>query len=767
MIDRLILTGFGRFTHAVFELDGVTLVYGPNEAGKTTFFDGLFQALCRPSETKKYGRVLKARYGPGRAAQVVLSQAGKAASALDLPISDEEFMNLYAIREGDLRLELDKGTEWLDKLKARLFNGGLDQSWFAAEFEKRSSDSRTLTHSKELEKAKEAADKAKRELESKQRERDSVLAREKNLTDTEAALSAARGLVHAEWEKLSLTDSLIAAEEKIALRQRWDGHLARLEEWEALEAENKAYLPYGQDRREELQILSQARAQAAAAMQGERGRREQQEQQVSQAKQDLNGLRASKTATDDRAQTAEKLAASVRAYLQTVSEPGRLPLWSRIAITLALIAGAAGSVVGILFGDWKSAAAAVLIGLPLAVLAYFTGRRARTAAKLDDGITRLASWKDEWNLTAAASPAGTGVGDMGTVEGFLRAMEAVAREKEAYALRESEALARLESAQAGLEKIEAASAGLRDMDALAARREKEWLAGLGVGDAEAYAEKVSRARQIRQELGKRRSELETLADGADLETFRREARRRLHAMDEEGIPQRGLDEAALQRLRKQGAEIRQRYDSALRREGELAAQREGLAGEIRGAFGSLAADLVECEERLAQAERDVQTKELDKRAAALAGRIFRDIGDGADRLLGELAMEIESMLAGILPAGRAVALSGFEDRQIQVIDAGGGLRSLDQLSTGTKHALVLAAKLAMALKQRQGPGLLVLDEPFTAMDQERESRALELLRQFHASHGWQILLLTKDAALVERATRIFTNPKVLDLAGYP
>jgi DNA repair exonuclease SbcCD ATPase subunit len=238
-------------------------------------------------------------------------------------------------------------------------------------------------------------------------------------------------------------------------------------------------------------------------------------------------------------------------------------------------------------------------------------------------------------------------------------------------------------------------------------------------------------------------------------------------MDEEGIPQRGLDEAALQRLRKQGAEIRQRYDSALRREGELAAQREGLAGEIRGAFGSLAADLVECEERLAQAEREVKAKELDKRAAALAGRIFRDIGDGADRLLGELATEIESMLAGILPAGRAVALSGFEDRQIQVTDAGGGLRSLDLLSTGTKHALVLAAKLAMALKQRQGPGVLVLDEPFAAMDEERESRALELLRQFHAGHGWQILLLTKDAALVERARRIFTDPKVLDLAGYP
>jgi uncharacterized protein YhaN len=142
VIHKLTLTGFGKFRKAEFELSGVTLVFGPNEAGKTTFFDGIFQALCRPSETKKSGQILKARYGAGRGAQALMTN--------DSPITDEEFMNLYAIREGDLRLELDKGTEWLDKLKSRLFHGGLDPSLLAGEFEKRSSDSRTLLHNKEL-----------------------------------------------------------------------------------------------------------------------------------------------------------------------------------------------------------------------------------------------------------------------------------------------------------------------------------------------------------------------------------------------------------------------------------------------------------------------------------------------------------------------------------------------------------------------------------------------------------------------------------------
>jgi ABC-type Mn2+/Zn2+ transport system ATPase subunit len=107
---------------------------------------------------------------------------------------------------------------------------------------------------------------------------------------------------------------------------------------------------------------------------------------------------------------------------------------------------------------------------------------------------------------------------------------------------------------------------------------------------------------------------------------------------------------------------------------------------------------------------------------------------------------------------------GLEDRLIQVKDAGGGTRSLDNLSTGTRHAMVLAAKLAMALKHRQGPGILVLDEPFLAMDDERETRALELLRDFHTQHGWQIILMTKEIGLKDKVLKLFTAPRLVDLS---
>ncbi len=762
MIEKLTLTGFGKFKEAVFGLAGVTLVYGPNEAGKTTFFDALFQAICRPSETKKSGKVLKARYGAGR---------GALAEPLPVPISDEEFLNLYAIREGDLRLELDKGTEWLEKLKSRLFHGGLDPSAFAAEFEKRSSDSRTLTHTRELEKAKATLDQARRELEAKKQERNSVLAREKKLAEAEAALQETRKLLRAGAEEAVRLESEIASEEKIALRRKWNGYLARLDEWQQSGTEAETLAPFRLDRREELKSLRDATVKAGAAIQAERGKRDQQTDLIAQAKVETRGMREAKEAAAIRSAAAAKLAASAMAYLAGKKPRGGLPVWTIAAMGLAIGLGGLGAA-------WlavKLAVASAAAGVLLAVSAFILGSRAASAQARADAAAALARWKDEWNLvagpgvaqsTALVGGASVGAVNLATPEGFLQAMETASREKENAEAREWEAARRLESLQDGLEKITATLAGLTEAEALAHRAEKDWLARYGVESAESYAERVSRCRQVDSDLGKRRAELETLAGGSDLNAFRVDLHRKLLALDEAGVPQHGQDEAALQRLRNRRREMLKEQEIVGGTERGMIADREGLAGEIRGAFGKLAGDMVAWEKAVADAEEEVAGKELDKRAAALALEIFRSIGYGADQVLAGLSGEMEAMLANILPAGRTVSLQGLEDRQIQVMDAGGGMRSLDQLSTGTRHAMVLAAKLAMARKHRPGPGLLVLDDPFLAMDDERETKAMEMLREFHVRHGWQIVLLTKSPPLAVKAEGIFPGLRRIDLAAF-
>ncbi|HKP98383.1 MAG TPA: hypothetical protein VJ385_21815, partial [Fibrobacteria bacterium] len=600
------------------------------------------------------------------------------------------------------------------------------------------------------------------ELEGKRRARESLLAREKSLAETEAELHAIRLELQAAAAEAAELDRHATAEDRIALRQKWTGHLARLEDWAALETEAKVSAPYRDDRREEFNRLAEASRSAAAALQSERGKREQQANLVSQAKAEGRALREARDAAVPRAALAKRLSQAVRAAQADGSAAGRMPAWSPILAALLPVAGAIGafSVPAVMRG---AAIALLFVGLLFSGLVLFAGLRARKTAAREASARNLSRWKDEWNLGSASAMV-PGAGEMATLEGFLLAMEAAARETENLETREAEAARRLIALQDALDALDASLAGLKEEEEAARRAEREWLARHGADGAEDYALKVSRSGQIAAELPKRRAALEALAQGPDLEAFRRELRRKLQGLDEEGVPEKGRDEAALQRMRKQRQELQARQAVAAQREREWIALREGAAGEIRGAFGKLAGEIVDLEDALAAAEAEITAKEMDKQAAALALDIFKEIGDGADLLLAGLSREMEAMLGNILPAGRAVSLLGLEEKQIQVQDAGGGTRSLDHLSTGTKHAMVLAAKLAMALKHRQGPGILVLDEPFLAMDGERETRALELLRDFHARHGWQIILMTKEAGLRDKVLGMFTAPRLVDLS---
>jgi ABC-type Mn2+/Zn2+ transport system ATPase subunit len=755
VIHKLSLTGFGKFRRADFELGGVTLVFGPNEAGKTTFFDGLFQALCRPSEAKKAGKDLKARYGADRSAQATLSR--------ELPVTDDEFMNLYAIRAGDLQFELGKGAEWLDRLKSRLFHGGIDPAMLIAEFKNRSSDSRTFLHNKELEKAREAADKARSELDAKRRDREAVLSREKSLAETEAALEETRKAIQAITAEIADAEKRSGEQDRIGLRRKWNGHLAKLEEWMALRAEAEALEPYRDDRREEFDRLLEASRQAESALQSDSGKRDLQAKLIAETKAEVRALRDQKDAVSPRSTLAKRLAEEAGALLSGKAPKPGLPLWSSAGVAVLVLAGAAAAV---LLWGWGGAVAGIACLAASCVVALL-GLRARKDAMRNGMAAKLTRCKDQWNLGSAAIGAlpGMDVSGLATVEGFMQAMETASRERDALEAREAEAARRLESQKDGLESLESSLAGRKDALENARRAEREWLAAHRAETMNEYLAKVARCAQVRAGLPRRRAELEELAEGMDLEGFHREVRRKLQGLDEEGVPERGLDEASLQRLRKRRQDLQLRRETEERREREWIAKREGLAGEIRGAFGNLAGEIVACEDRLSTLEEGIRKQETDKQAAALALDIFKEVGNGADLLLAGLSREMESMLGNILPAGRTVALLGLDKEQIQVQDAAGGARSLEHLSTGTKHAMVLAAKLALALKHREGgTGILVLDEPFLAMDDERETKALELLRDFHDRHGWQIILMTKETGLKNKVLELFTAPKLVDLS---
>ena len=243
MISKLVLTNFGKFQGVTFELAPVTLVYGPNEAGKTTFFDGLFQALCDPSETKKLGKLLKDRYGVARVASAVILNG--------VSVSDDEFMNLFAIRAGQFNLELSQGSEWMEKLKSCLFHGGIDPKILSEEFDKLSSNKKNHLHNKVLEAVRLRAEESRRELAAYLEKRQDLIVKESELKRLGIAHQEIGKLRKDADERLKALDAVFASEEKIGQRQKFSAQLGRLEDWQALEKEQKELIRFRDVRRED------------------------------------------------------------------------------------------------------------------------------------------------------------------------------------------------------------------------------------------------------------------------------------------------------------------------------------------------------------------------------------------------------------------------------------------------------------------------------------------------------------------------------------
>ena len=92
-----------------------------------------------------------------------------------------EFMNLYALRAGDINIEMTDRSAWMEKVKSNLFSGGIDPNLVKANLEKRASTSGTMAHNRELKVLKSERDQAEKHLSILKDRRDSILEEEKQV----------------------------------------------------------------------------------------------------------------------------------------------------------------------------------------------------------------------------------------------------------------------------------------------------------------------------------------------------------------------------------------------------------------------------------------------------------------------------------------------------------------------------------------------------------------------------------------------------------
>ncbi len=115
---KLEINTFGKFTFKEFDLSNTTVFYGDNESGKTTLFDALLSSLSKPDKTK-YSSDIKKRY---EQTDIILHPT--IADDDKLPIS--MYMNVYAIRQSDIFIDIADNSEWQKIIRSSLYDTDID-----------------------------------------------------------------------------------------------------------------------------------------------------------------------------------------------------------------------------------------------------------------------------------------------------------------------------------------------------------------------------------------------------------------------------------------------------------------------------------------------------------------------------------------------------------------------------------------------------------------------------------------------------------------
>ena len=752
MIRRLHLERFGKFTGADFDFSPVTLFFGENEAGKTTVFDALFDCLCGPRGSTKNGKRLAARYGSGRAAAVEFEGE-------EFHPDEADFLNLFAVRSGDITLEVETNSRWMNNVKASLFSGGIDPLSAADRLDETLHSRARNSLNAGAAALREETRRIRRELEEALAAREDCLAGERQMEDRQRETDALAGEAALREKECGELEGVLEQQRLIAERRRCREVLSDIaaerrgaEELEALSRYSDAELAEFEGREAELRDLEAAverakdaeketarRMEALAAGGGDRERE----------KSRLERVRIAAGLFRGELVPRERL---VRQRRETFLR--KAPLISASALALAGTAA-------LVFPDLPHRFF-IAGGLLLLALAFFIvslGRRTvEDTGALDEALERIrAGWRGE---TGEELPA--------SLDGALTALDRAA-ERSAFAAAELEKevllLRELETKAADLEGRRKDAERNR---AAAAEAFRVSLDGAAAADLSDYARKLGHRQSLekrQRELGERLSSRMALFHASSLHDLEELLREKVREADDR-ITGEELSAEALRARENLFRDRKAALEDLRRREKE----RIGSQGEDRGAlrerFRQLPGTIARCEAALALGEERLEGIGRELRARGIARDIYRSLAGDADLAFRELSKEIGETFS-LFTAGKAglrpVDFKSWSPETARVTDAGGMYREGGELSAGTRDAFILASRLVLARKSlgEGARGLIVLDEPFLTLDRTRSARALGVLEEFHRSSRWQLVFFTKDEALKARAGEIFGPPLLI------
>jgi len=748
MIKRLDVKDYGKFPANGWEFGPCTIIAGPNEAGKTTIFDALFDTLCADSRKENLvpWKRLAGRYG-------ALRQAALAWDGEPLSFEFAEFLDIFAIRGGNTDIiNAADGGAWAGMAQAKLLSAGVNPADIADALTKKAKTKagggvQARIHELNLLLAKKAP-----ELDQLKAARDRIFSGEAELKRLEAGLKAKNagleeskaGLqaLNARLEEVSMSCRLAAAEAGIKTLRELKEVRSELDK---LAGFSRNELPAYRALLQECRARETDASSAAAAL-GER------QSALAAAKASLDALVARLPVLKKQIETAGAISARLTAFvsapprvLRTVNLPARLAIWGA-GLALAGFVAYSGRNLGAYAAAVGIAGAAAWVGLKLSVKETLAGHTAKESKAFLDGIAA------EWTtVSAEALPA------------ELEAARAWLAKAGADAAAAADSLQGRASEYSDLETgVKTAVKSLAELNAAAAEaagRAAAWLKERGCASEDEYQQRLTAYEKLSAKAGDILERLKIFRERLHCASDD-EIRDRLflekEALDLKGADPAKADEPELERLKARAAD-KARETRELEGEAKELQHAMATARAVAGArLETLPERINRAESEMAAAREEIAALELQAEAYRLAAEVFGRLAGSSKMLFEALAQEVTATLAGAVPGLRA-QFGSFDAAEASMNDSGGKLRPVKYLSSGTKALFMLAARLTMARKARLGPdgrlspALLVLDDPFYTLDPDRETAALKLLAAFHKETGWQLIILTKDVTVPDKA----------------
>lgn len=731
-IERLAIRDFGPLRDLLLEPADVTVVYGPNEAGKTSCIDALVRALRDRVRSGNRKLIEGFREGPGFTGDIDLKLSPEEGGPLiELLREHPSLARLFIVRDGDASLE--GGRNWLNAIRGRLIGIDLGKVGEHVRVAAALSPTGALREAKQDE---------------RQRLAERLARVEAFLVDLPAIALLTEDMDRTQRQRQQTRERC----EKLRVAERHERYRIACEaarSWRAASRELDELAGYGD---EDLGFwregVSSVRAAAAVAKSAEHDTHRLRDELtlISEEvrKKDLAAEHAVSLATEC---TRRDVEATVNGARMMRSAARLWSLWrtplavvgtllSLLAVGIGIEAlaqqedPARGASLGL------AAGAAAFAGLLSGALAIFATSRMRTAGQAEEralascgSLLRRANTLDECAAQLAAITSGA---DRAQIErtGTMERKRQVEATLAASQRIETERLQRLDEAQRTI-------ADVRGRVRLASIDQLE--------DKLRQRTRASSAReQARSTLT---SLLGQIADG--------EIEHRIEALavSDPGV---GADPTELFAAEQQ---IEQLDTRLMQLKTELSDRRERTLATI--GLSDLSA---------AEAERDrlvaaIASIDRDAAAGRLCLTALRDLAQDIDRPLRE-ALGAGPGGAGAylarLTSGRYRSVVLDSDGRLAVERKDGSRFGSDALSRGARDQLALAVRLALVRRVLGEPGFLVLDDAFMSSDAtRREALALQLAEL--AEEGWQIIYFTFDALLRDRLAQL--HAKVVDLAA--